>query len=531
VNEYGLFDLYNLKPTAACLVPYDPVFPFVDETTLNLAGLSGVWPFPQLFFGKKYTILADRTRIFFIDRNDPNNVWYEPALYDANDSGHFPMEIPAGNPWSFADFQDSWVLTNGECVVFFPGVDEMQAGYTPLVYVNDQFKAKTVAAFKGRCIFGGLDYNNFWTSEQETFWKAWFAKYVAHGLTHTKTVGGAEIFAPVDSNFILWTQVGGGDLMFWLFPKFNWVNSVIEKGYTDSSYDSTKPFILDLWLRNDQGWGPVDGEAVRAFLPLGENLMCYTDNRVIALFNDAAHATIGQRVVYEGGILGHGAVAGDYYTHCFVDQGGELVRIGADLKAQVEGYREFLWPLIGDGIMVHHSKDPRDLKGIGEFYICTENKTFVFNGELYETGQQVKSAHYLKSMTVGITGYYEDGADEGRVGIDLVNYLDPGFKQMDQIQLYFEEETIGGSAAQIRCAVDYRYSTRHDRLESGWSTSPYKLVNNNGDCYIGVSGLDFKLRIKSDDYNKLKRIWAYTPVVKFVDRRFRRSVDLGQAGG
>lgn len=515
-NSFELFDLFNFKPTKRGLVAYEPVLEAIKATDLQLLGIGQKWPFPQFFIGKRYVILADESKIYLVNRDDFSQPLIELAIYDA-DNPTTQTTIPAGGPWEFVDMQESWILSNGESVVFYPGSDAM-LGNELKVYIKKNLSIETIAFFKGRVVFGGLDFNRFWDSTWQTFWNTWSKYKVDTGLVLTRQKDTGVVTMPMEENFIWYSLIGGGDLLWLFFPK------LAEDGVITTTYGASKPMLFDLWKRGDQGFEALDGIGkVRKLLPLGEFLIAYLDNAVIALRNvldPIPH--LGQKVIFEGGVVAKGA-AGDRRKHVFLDSAGNLLSLDANLKLTVEGYREFLWPLANINTLIHHSVNPQDVNSEGEFYICSENKTFIFNGELFEVGQQIKSAQYFNGATLGITDYYDVGADEGRIGIDVFDFGDAGLKQLDAFQLSMKEVVSSGDLPTVSLAVDYRPSNRMD-----YKTTSYRLFNNNGDCYFPVTSLDFRFRVKVDDYTKLKRIWGFTPVIKFVDRRFRRSTSVNQ---
>jgi len=521
-NNYDLFDLYNFEPTVNGLVPYLPVEEAIPAERITLEGFDTTFPFPQLFIGKRYVILAGRDEIRLVNRDDFTQPFIPLTTYDA-DNPNSEKSITPGKPWTFVDMQNTWLLTNGVDTVFFSGKETM-VGETPKVYVKSGLPIETMTYWKGRVFFGGFDYNQFWNTDWKEFWTKWYTNEdgvgINTGISATRPINEDTPFMPMEENFIWYSLIGGGDVLWLFFP------TLAESGYVSSIYGSSKPLLFDLWQRGDQGWMAIDGIGkVRHFHAFQDALIAVLDESIHALFNVQSPAPmIGQRKLYNLGVTAK-AFAGDERSFVFIDKGGNLVRIDSDLTVTVEGYKEYLWNIRDTDIVMFHSPDPSDLKGIGKYFICTEHKTFVYNGELFETGQQIKSVSYWKGDTIGITDYYDDGVDEGRICIDIANFLDPGLKQLDAFHVFFKEETIGDSIPTLSLAVDYRYGTRED-----FSTTPYRLINHNGEVNYPVTSLDFRFRLKVNDYAKIKRIWGFYPVIKFVDRRFKRSTSIDQAG-
>ena len=516
------FDLFNFKPTQFGLVPFDPVV-----TPFNLAnqGLDDeVFPFPQLFIGKKHTFIMGRNRIFYVNPLDWSQL-YQLDTYDATNVGT-AKNIATGNSWQFVDFWDTWFFTNGVCTVFGTGQDTM-LGNDFKVYVADGTPISCGADHKGRVLFGGFDHNNFWGTTWETFWNAWDSANQDTGISSSRDEGPDQnVVMPVGDQWIWWSSIGGGDALMLFFSSLISTTGPV----TSSGYGATKPFILDQLKKNEQGFAPMPFQGkVLVIKPLGDLVIVYSTEGVAAIKPVVTPApTYSIKNLGLGGIASRGAVAGDDNHHVYIDKSGLAVRIPANLDIQPLGYREFFYPSIRNEIIMSHSTNKQNVDTFGEFFISdgTRNFSLVERG-LHQHFQSVKSATYFQGVTMGIGSEPNTSDLIGRVGEDILDFELSGLKTIESVRIA-GRETIwdpDNDSIELKVALDYRYKIGDDQ---SWATTPYKGVNKEGVATFPVTALEFRIRIKIADYEKLDIDYAEF-YIKHGDKRFKRSVPINQA--
>ena len=130
--------------------PHGISTPISVELLSSLAG-SGITidpPFPQLFAGIQFMLLADKDALYWIDAEDnldPVDLYQPSRSPNESPDG----SITSGGIWHFADAGNFWMLFNGITVVFnIPG---------DRVYATDSVRINSGCYHRGRVIFGGFD--------------------------------------------------------------------------------------------------------------------------------------------------------------------------------------------------------------------------------------------------------------------------------------------------------------------------------------------------------------------------------------
>ena len=515
------FDLFNLKPTQFGLVPFDPM---IMPISLANNGLSDeTFPFPQLFIGKKHTFILGRNRIFYVNPLDWTQL-YQLTTYDAA-SPLVEKSIATGGSWEFIDFWDTWLFTNGVCTIFGSGQDTM-LGNSFKVYVQDTVPVACGVDHKGRAIFGGFTMGSFWDSTWQTFWNAWDSTNQDTGISSSRLEEGNTVTMPIGDQWIWWSSIGGGDMLMLFYPTLFGTTGHV----TTSGYDATKPIILDILKKNEQGFMPMPFQGrVTAIKPLGNFLIVYSTEGVAAIDPVVSPApTYRTKNLQLGGISSRGAVAGDDKNHVYMDKSGLLMRIKANLEVEPLGYREYLFTSIGKDVLISHVNNPQNLDSFGEFYISDGSKNWgLTENGLFQHGQSITSAYYFQGVTMGLGSELYNPVDVvGRIGQDIIDFKLPGFKTIEHIRLvgretlWSEEDSIA-----LTVALDYRYKMGDDQ---SWNTTSYKGVNKEGVVTFPVTALEFRLRILICDYENLDIEYAEFSI-KHGDKRYKRSVPISQA--
>jgi hypothetical protein len=339
-------------------------------------------------------------------------------------------------------------------------------------------------------------------------------------------VEGTSQLAALKENWVWWSSIGGGDLLMLFFP-----NIVGNTGFTDSSYSSVYPFILDLLMKNEQGSAPMFHQGkVLAIRPLGDWVLVYSEEGVQAMRPVSSPAPTYQQIDLQvGGIAGRGAVSGNDKAHLYVDRSGCLTLITEKLEVNPLGYRDRLFPLLATDIIVSHSAEPFALNSLGRFFISNGDKTYVYTAKgLSETTQWVSSASYFQGTTVGVCKKVLSPTEmEGSFCTDVIDFYQSGLKTLEWVRLGGNETVwIAEDGVQLEVALEYRFKVSNDL---NWAETDYKKVNSEGIVFFPITALAFRVKVKVSDYTKLEVSYVELGY-KTPDRRYTRGVQATTLG-
>jgi hypothetical protein len=275
-------------------------------------------------------------------------------------------------------------------------------------------------------------------------------------------------FHDTDSNFLMWGGIGSAT------------------------------FAID--QSNTRGYRPMKWPgSIHKITKLGENIMVYGSNGIaVCSFNEVS---LGMRMFRDYGIPGRGAVFGDEKTNCFVDNQGYLNVIDSGLETVVRGYQEFISTLSGD-IVVTQSPDESDY----DYYITDGSTAYLKTPEgLTECTDAPTTLQLYNGSTIGFAD--DLLLDRGEIVTDILDFADRGMKTLDVIE-------IGGSSSEeIYVAVSWRVAK-----DSAFRITSWKRLNSQGTVVFPISGVEFKIHVKSDAYDDFDLDYI-TLRVKFDDKR------------
>ncbi len=135
-NVEGLVECYNLKPDESGLIPFEPL-------TDRAISVAVSHPYPQLFIGEKYNILATSSIIYEV-----SNAWAKTSKLTG---------LTVGDIWDFADFRDYFVMSNGVKIVYIDLVsDPGVPAYASIASSATFPRCLTYCAYKGQLIGGNV---------------------------------------------------------------------------------------------------------------------------------------------------------------------------------------------------------------------------------------------------------------------------------------------------------------------------------------------------------------------------------------
>lgn len=407
--------------------------------------------------------------------------------------------------WQLVDLMDSWYLFNRRANVTF-----FQTGYSELnnetrkVFFSYTPTIRAGALFKGRVVIGGFDRTNFWNTTWQTVFTTWQAAMPAGIFTS---------FDDLDFNWVAWGSIGGGDFPAWLMQQ----NST----FTEQD-DVTAGNILERVRRNEFGFMPVPvGGTVIRLIPLGEHLIAYTTEGVVALRTVEAEGmfTFGVRRIARMELM---AAGGDDQGHLFLDSRGDLFSLSPDLRLEMLGHRRTFgsaitganspWTIHKDEFTGHYFIQSQVIAAIlTPSGLCTH---FRQPTSLY--GTLDPSYSYL-----GLWG--ELSIKYPQVITPILDMGNNGIKTITQIQL--EGDFPTGEEPQVDIYTSY---------VKGATPVSTGLVSLNKELAVRkpVSGVDFLIEVRGNATEEGRQGFGLHSIrieYQFSDKRYARGVNVSQA--
>lgn len=421
-NTGAMSRLLNLRATELGLAGLPVIsHPWIDQFEAH--GIREEFPWPQIFRGKGETLIADRAAIY---KADPcTGELSRLVTYDAANPDTETAIQTGCSPWTFADMQGGWMLFNGVCVV-------MKTGDGPTL-VSEAFPTSCGCDAGFQVFTGGFD------------------PTIKH-----------PVWEELDSNVVAWSKVGGGDAT-WPYIPGNMRHDIHEEHV----------------LRNEAGYlqMPWSGK-IFGLIPLGKGVVVYGEEGVAALF--PASATWGMKKILPLGILGRITAGGDDNGHVFIDERGNLWRMGPDfgteLLRQSARFSEWLKQCRG---MVTISKDSIE----EEYYIASGDGGFV----LSKTGLAEMSGNVTSLVTADrkLSGVEYGGSRAFEFTTDTYDMGYRTFKSIERVQIAANDVT----------GLEAR--TEFKDLDSGkWRGSPWTRFNREGWAVPKCSGVDLRVAIR-----------------------------------
>lgn len=266
------------------------------------------WPYPQIFIGSDYRIVAT-----------------EDTIYEADSDWNLTAKatVIAGDRWDFIDFGLYFVLTNGTQMV-----TSLRGSYSVLDSVGGP-RFSTGCNFKGQIIAGNI----------KTNW-------------HDCGV-----------NSVIWSVIGSHS--FHISPSGEFI--LAEDDSIITSEDGVSMFSEGGVQSATAGYRHMYWEgSILRILRLRDIAVVYGSNGIALMVPKGA--AYGMSEVSDIGILSRDAVDGDYNTHVFVDSDRYIWRVIAGNVPERLGYKEFIGDL-DSTLVVSYDKSRKEFY-IGDSSTC-----------------------------------------------------------------------------------------------------------------------------------------------------------------
>lgn len=462
------------------------------------------YPFPQLFRGTEVTLLCFENTIYTVTETAGAWTYDLITTYDYTVHANTQNIATGGGIWQFVDFgEDAWFLYNGKEIVFKSRYPEFEGdGVASRVYVVDDIAIGTGCMHMGRNVIGGLDAAKFWNADWQTFFDYWLAK-----VATVNSDIPLDVTVTLDSNYVFWTSVGGGETLSLFYP------DISIKGITEE-FSQTEPLLLRMLERNSCGFMPMPTKGnVLLVKPLGSHVIVYSSDGIASLdFILSPVPTYGASVIADFGIEERGAVGGDENNHLIVDKSGEVFTLDKDLKLERLDYKEYIGGMVGNSLLVNQDPLSKD------FYISSDTNCYLLTDKgLGQAREVVTSVHMAEGDLIGIS---KDIAGDNRGDFLIASHTeDMKYRGMKMIQ---GVEVAINTEDPVYVAIDYR----HSKADT-YTRSSFILLNLEGMAMIPVSGIDFRFVIKVPYVDATN--WYVEPDYilvhwKAIDKRFKRGL-------
>lgn len=524
-NTEAFVTFQNLKPTEFGAQEYTPLSDGTSPTGQSLIDtdyLTYDWPWPQLFRGKEVLLAAENQAIYTPSFN--SEYWSDhasttpgdaKAIYQAKDvttSFTIPSASQEEGIWHFVDFGEVWALVRPNCTLFKGKHRETTGNGTDVILgqgtSDDSYVVmRTACDYKdGRAFAGGFDGSHFWGNDWKYIWREWAGQ---------QQTGVHFDLESVDSNWVMWSKEGGGDLLWMFLPDYAYNPTGTLSSYPNQTTPS-EPILLTYLKNGDMGMMPMPWSGnVEMVKQLGDAVMVYGSNGISALVptgNIYQPFTV-QRIFDTVGINGRGAAGGDKFNHVFIDSvNNELWHIDSQLKLQRLGYREFLTYTS----IISYDQLEQDFyisSNTAGAYILTRNGGFCnvkqnVMSVIHEANELVAS---VNTMTGGENGY----------AIIKTDKLDMGTRALKNINMV----EIGGEfddSTNMSVSIHYRYDGT-----GAFTESTNMTVSNGGLAPFNLSGVEFQIQIQAVDSSDIQDIDYINVHWAIAEDRYVRGMNNG----
>lgn len=262
------------------------------------------------------------------------------------------------------------------------------------------------------------------------------------------------------------------------------------------------------WSTGDNPWDTILGRNEFGMCPLpwqgtvlcqkrlGETVICYGDGGITALvpFSSPVAGMAPMDIHGLGmgvGIASRSAVGGSQDEHVFVDNAGELWRIGTDLRAERLGYGYLFSPLLSYNIIVNFDPHRREyyISGrTGATYKCyVLTKTGMGHAPFVPTS--------LQFMEGGLIGILQ-GSTASNAVIVTNRFGSPEPKSIDEVESV-TLTTANTNATGWTVYVEYRFDP-----QDSWSSTSGILTDTRGYARMNATGLEFRVWATHPDRTK-----------------------------
>lgn len=430
-----------------------------------------VWPYPQVFYGKYYTLVfaivattgdcsagfpaADGNLVMFELVNDAN-IWTATAMYDFGNASY----IDQLDVMDFGQFYTASAFGYNGATAVHTTIRRNPGEAEPLITALPSTKSPafiTGCNFNGQAVVGGI-------SSTDANWNSLGLPGVAWS-----SIGYFD-FRPYDAN-----NVAG-------YRRMPWENG--GKGIVYKVHQIGKGVL-------------VLGDGGQALLyPVSEPVV-----------------TFGMKHLAGSGIRSGNHVAGDDTIVAWIDRNYDLWIMKSDMSSEKLGYREYMKTLVTHANRTLMSYVPSKKR----FYISNGDESYVLTEHgLYTTDQLITSAGDYKGT---LCGFWADGDDvEIRFGTDRLDFDAQGLKTFEGAEFGIHYNAAGSA---LSAAIEYLY----DYNTTSFSSMDWQELSPLAQLTQRVTAREFRLKLKGTTYkNATFNFDSILAKIKFPDKRSTRGL-------
>ena len=489
---------------------FDFVLTAVGTTTATISSVivtragstisQDIYPYPLVFVGGSDTISVHESRLYTDNSGVDTNLnsvngmnmatqMDQTHVYNAHSiSSIASFEYQVTAPPDFVDLKRAWYLFSNQGVMFKTNWASINDDREGKALFSATPKINTGAYHKGRIIVGGFDPANVWSADWLALWDRW-KEMLPDNVVLTE-----EGF---DYNYVLWSGIGEG-LLWLIYPQIAAFGLMNDR----KKYSVDYPYFFELIRRNDIGWLPLPARShIRKIRALEDHVIVYADDGIFALTPMLEPApgyrlkTIADFGVHQSFGIGVGDA-----EHLFVDVSGRMWKIDKELNLDFLDYNEFI------GSTSNMIDSAQDFNAITynhiekEYYIGDKDKSYVLTDTgLSENLYTIVSSHTPGTSAINSKTFfkalYVDHSTSAIFELET-EIFDIGMRSIKQLTSVNLGVTTDSSTT-LYVRIGARYSSGGSFNYSAWKT-----VNNEGFVYMLVSGVDFKLGIKTGTTNE-----------------------------
>ena len=239
-----------------------------------------------------------------------------------------------------------------------------------------------------------------------------------------------------------------------------------------------------LGRRNESGYRrDLFGGEVYHVRRLGDSVIVYSSKGITRMYPvSSPSATFGFKELLNKGVLNRGAVGGDLNEHAFVDEDYVVWKIDNDGLKRV-GYQGYMDNLIMDDVIVTYDSNE------GDFYFSDGTKTYLLSPKGLTEHPGYCSAVWYDGLLYGLP---ETDLETTTMPYIKSEIIDMGYR--GQKTIFTIEVDIEGTEV----AVEYR-----NRNKDPFKRTPFTPVNDQGVATVIISGVEFRIIVKSLEFEPL----------------------------
>lgn len=216
------------------------------------------------------------------------------------------------------------------------------------------------------------------------------------------------------------------------------------------------------------------------------------------------YATFGFKKLSEVGLLGPGSACGDEKVHFYINKLKEFCMLSqGEMQPKVLGYAEFIEAISPGGELIVMFYDKLNKR----VYISSSVGGLIFT----ESGMGGGFANLTAADGVVFASHSALAAVTQEVVTDIIDMQTRGIKTLQEVLVGTDLTNA------LYVAIDTRFNK-----SDAFVTSPWVITNKEGVAFPMVSGIEFRIRVKTASFEDFE-IDYISARFKFSDKRFNRA--------